>query len=386
MKTKSIKYLATSHESHSTDARGSESPQEIMLGDPGNWKPKTGDYLINNHREGGADVILLEIADSIKLSDRVCFVTNELNAAVCAAAAWIQVLDRVKADDFPSSAANLSRLQLLLISYQSEAYHIPFVYPSQAEYSDAYLFSSRVDAAYYAESEQVRTKLELSADPNLWTQGCEVAHQSMLFERFTEALLQAALGVAYWPGEAKQDRAGVDSYRQQYKLNMSRFCDRFSAFENVAILDARGYDGAINPRHLINWAQQFAPEACMTLTVQDAKLNLIDTGSGGLKIIRFGDQLLTADAFNPYHVQLAGFVYRLGFVPMTQCPRYTDREIWSEIFFKECEKRRVLRIGSNPQRSWLRKTNYSGHTFHADSYIVTPSEVAAIMQHHDSQQ
>lgn len=387
MTTKTIKYLATAnHESHLAEARSSDSPQEIMLGDPGNWKYKTGDYLINNRRSGGPDVILLEIANSINLSDRVIFVTNELSASVCAAAALIQLLDRVKVGSFSSSAAELARLRLLLIAYQSETYQIPFVYASQSEYTEAYLFSCRVEAVYHSEAEQIRTELKLSANPNLWTQGSEVVHQSTLFERFTEALLKAALGVAYWPGESKQDRLRIDNYTQQYKLNISKFCDRFSVFENVAIMDARGCDGTINPRHLINWAQQFAPEAYMTLTVQDAKLNLIDAGNDGLKILRFGDRLLTADPLNPYHVQLAGFVYKLGFVPMTKCPHYSDREVWHEILFKEYEKRRLLRITNNPQRGWLGRTNYSGHTHYSDSYLVTPSEVTAIMQHHDSQE
>lgn len=369
------RYIAASKGSHCGDTRAANSCQQIMIGEPGTWRGKTGDYLINNRRSGGqSDTLLLEIRDDVEIADKAVFIAHDLSAATCAAAAWLQILKQVKQGKIKRNVAEIVKFKLMLISYQADCYCLPIEYSSEQEYSQHYRFSRCAEAAFFEEAEKIRIELGLPVNDNLWTLGQKLEARSILFERYTKALLATAEDPTVWPGQNGEGKA----YLERYQIAGSMFCDRMFVCNEIAVLDARGYNGGINPRHLVEWAQQFAPLCTMTLTVQDRSLNLIKTGEG-LKFLRFGDQLLIADPLNPYQMQLAGFSYKLGFIPMQPKPAYSDRGVWDKLAAMEANKREILSIEA-PLMGFKDTGNYSGHTAPVDGYLLTIAETTAAMR------
>ena len=371
----SYKYIATTKGSHCGEARAADSRQHIMIGEPGSWRGKTGDYLINNRRNGGqSNTLLLEVSDEIEIADKAVFIAHDLTAATCAAAAWLQILKQVKQGKINRNVAGIIKLKLLLISFQSDAYCLPIEYLTEKEYSQNYRFSRQAEAAFFEEAEKIRIELDLPVNDNLWASGQKMEARSLLFERYTKALLATAEDPTVWPGQNGEGRA----YLERYQIAESMFCDRMFICNEIAVLDARGFNGTINPRHLVEWARQYAPLCTMTLTVQDRSLNMIQT-EDGLKFLRFGDQLLIADPLNPFQMQLAGFTYKLGFIPMQPKPAYTYRGVWDKLTAMEVNKRGILKIES-PLMGFKDTGDYSGYTAPVDGYLLTIPEITAVMR------
>lgn len=368
-------YLVTTKGAHHTEARSNNSRQQIMIGEPGTWRGKTGDYLINNRRHAGqSNTLLLEVSDEIEIEDKAVFIAHDLTAATCAVAAWLQVLKQVKQGKINRNVAEIVKFKLMLISYQSDSYCLPIEYSTEQEYSQNYRFSRQAEAAFFEEAEKIRIELDLPVNDNLWPLGQKLEARSTLFERYTKALLATAEDPTVWPGQNGEGRA----YLERYKLAESMFCDRMGLYNDVAILDARGFNGCINPRHLIEWARQFAPLCNMTLTVQDRSLNMMETVNG-LKFLRFGDQLLIADPLNPHQIQLAGFNYKLGFIPMQPKPAYSYRGVWDKLAEMEARKRELFRIEA-PLMGFKDTGDYSGYTAPVDGYLLTIPEITAAMR------
>lgn len=370
------KYLVTSKTAHHVDARSPNSNPEIMLGDPGVWKSKTGDYIINNRRPNGAETLLLEVSDKTTIPNKATFVTNQISTAVCATAAWLQLLKMKNTGSLVAGVAEVIKKRLIDISHQSENYTLP--YSDFGEYGKDWISSRAVDACFYIEAENIRVELGLPPHSNLWTIGQKCVMFSELFERFTLRLFEAAIGAKTWPGSDGEAR----KYLDKFNLLDSIFGDRCFTCQGVAVLDARGYSGGINQRHIVDWARDNAPSCNMTLTVQDKSLNLIKANEG-LKFLKFDDQFLLADPLNPHHIQLSAYAYKLGYVPLLPAPNYSDRGVWDALTERECSKRAVLDI-EPPFMGWREHDNYSGHSSPIDGYLLTLPEITAIMKHHNN--
>jgi hypothetical protein len=350
---------------------------EIMLGDAmDGWKKLENDYHFNHHRYNGANTLIEEINSDVVIPKSACFLTRKLTASVCAAAAWLQVLSISAETKVPSLSCNLPliRRQLLAISYYGEIYELPV----SEGLADLEVFSRLVVATFDKIADDVRAYFDLKPNPDLWTVGERMIHQSRLFQKFTEWLISAALGGCMWPGQGEMRQQATEQI-VRYQMEEISLYDRFRALEGVAILDGRGYIGAINDRHLIEWARIKMPTANMTLTVRDRYLTL-NCSPQGLMLPTPG--AVDGESSVLPDLYIVGMHFSLNHVPMHPSgpPNYGTRRVWDKLTERECLKRSLLGIPRPYVGFEPRVFDYEGQSSPSEGMLLTIPEVVDIMK------
>lgn len=322
--------------------KASQSAQIVMLDGtvPGWSAARPGDLHFDHHRPGGAPVQLAEIPDNVRLGERVVFVTTQVDADACVAAAWVQLL---QLDLDPAEAYQAYR-DLCAIAYDCDHLGVPESLGSYAK------FAANVVAALKLSGNQVAESLGLSSDRRAWTPEEKENYASVCFQRGTEWLVQAALGQRPWPGEAGE--------AEPYFANLERLRPEVAKhcrlYRNCTVFDQRSFKEYVDPRLVVDWARAHGA-ANITLTVRD------------------GSRL--PNALPIEQIEQDAVSYTLGSVPLHSdgSPQYSDRGVWQKLTELEVKVRASLGLPA-PETTWGGRNEVGGSGWR-DPSVVSPEEI-----------
>lgn len=306
-----------------------QTPIVMLDGTVPGWAPRAQDIHLDHHRPGGADVQIAEIPDALTLAADATFVTTQIDADACAAAAWIQL----QAMSLPLAQREAARLRLTCIAYDCD--HLGL--PADAQYEPYRSFAAAAVAALKESGGEIAAALGLPSDRRAWTEAERTAHASAAFRHGSVHLIQAALGLRQWPGENGEAAAyfeRMEAMRQQ----VYRHC---RLYRGCAVLDQRPLDDFIDARLLVEWARDNRAPECVTLTVRD------------------GVRLPNASRLPPEASPL--YSYTLGRVPLHAqgSPRYSDLGVWERLAAAETDWRRQ-RGWAAPATGWGGRNDVGG--------------------------
>lgn len=342
-------YLVTTH--------CSDLPQQLPLvmvdGTVPHWQPRVQDQHYDHHKPGGAPVQILEIPDTARIPEQVCFVTTQVDADACAAAAWLQLLT------LQPAAAVLQHAHDRLCAIAYECDHLG--QPPIPLYTGLADFACNAVATLKLSSNTLIPELGLPKDRNTWSDEQKSLFASRAFQKGSEWLLQAALGLTGWPGEAGEAAAYWARFHQQRPEIWAR-CRLVSG---VGVLDQRGITVYVDPRHLIDWTREQAGHSNLTLTVRDRFFEI---------------DRITGKAVLP------GYSYTLGSIPLhvLGSPRFSEHDVWNILTQAETAKRALL--GFPPAGSGWGGRNEVGGSGWNDAALLIPEEVILQVLQHTGQQ
>lgn len=293
------------------------------------WSPRPQDIHLDHHRPGGADVQIAEIPDGLTLAADATFVTTQIDADACAAAAWIQL----QAMSLPPAQRDAARMRLTCIAYDCD--HLGL--PADAHYAPYRSFAAAAVAALKESGGEIAAALRLPADRRVWTEAERTAHASAAFRQGSMHLIQAALGERPWPGENGEAAA----YFERMEAMREQVYGQCRLYRGCAVLDQRVLDDYIDARLLVEWARENGAAECVTLTVRD-----------GVRLPNVG--LLPPEASPLYS-------YTLGRVPLhvRGSPRYGDLGVWERLAAAEAHWR-SQRGWSPPATCWGGRNDVGG--------------------------
>jgi hypothetical protein len=342
-------YLVTTHIGDLPD----RLPLVMVDGTVPHWSPRSHDQHYDHHKPGGAPIQLLEIPDTANVPANACFVTTQVDADACTAAAWLQLLAMQPA------AAVLNHAKNYLCSIAYECDHLG--QPATQPYTGLEDFARNAVAALKLSSNALATRLELPDDRNTWSAEQKLQFASRVFQQGTEWLVQAAQGLSAWPGEAGE----ASEYWAQFYRQRPEIWARCRLVNGIGILDQRGISTYVDPRHLIDWVRQQAEHRNITLTVRDRFLEI---------------------AHPDGKVTLPGYSYTLGSVPLHAhgSPKFSKCGVWDELTRAETAKRDLLNFP--PASSGWGGRNEVGGSSWNDAALLIPEEVIAHVLHYTKEQ
>jgi hypothetical protein len=352
-----------------------ESSIVMVDGTVPGWSAGPDDLHFDHHRRGGSPMQILEIPDNLDLPDSFTFVTTQVDADACAAAAWI-ILSRLK---LTLAEKHGARVELSAIAYDCDHLGLP-----QGWQWDAYReFAKNAVAAMKLDGDRVIELLELSSDRKTWNAEEKRVYASECFKRGTLILVEAALGHAPYPGElgeAAEYWERVESLRPYVES-----CAKL--IEGCAVFDQRSLQQYCDPRLLVEWARGQEDTRNITLTVRDRALRLIadptyNELSGNIETSYFLPSVEEEEAAsNPTYIytlevaEIPAYSYTLGSVPLHEAgsPKFSDNGIWEALHKAECKKRD--RFGyPHPSSRWGGRNEVGGSSWN-DASVLSPEEV-----------
>ena len=289
------------------------------------WERKLGDLHFDHHRPGGANVQIEEIPEEVgrKIGTSAAFVTTQVDADACAAAAWL-ILELQDAMGAGIKLAPEAKEKLLAISYDCDHLGVP---PELEEYRE---FAAKAVAALKESGSAIAAELGLPSDRKSWSAQDKQKYATTCFEQGAWALHDAALGTEPWPGE----RGEAEPYFQRLEQLRPLVYEHCRLVEGCAVFDQRTFAGYVDPRLLVDWARENSAPLPFTLTVRDGSR---------LPNALTGEQ---AEA-NPQ------YSYTLGHIPLHPlgCPNYSDNGYWGALAFGEIFYRESRGIPA-PETTW----------------------------------
>lgn len=323
------------------------------------WEPKPGDLHFDHHRPGGQPVQIMEIPADTRIENAI-FVTTQVDADACCAAAWLQLIQRNNV-----SPEKLGEIYTKLSAIAYDCDHLG-VSNYLSEYAE---FARNAVAALKLSGKQIVKDLGFPADRKSWSAEQKRAYASEAFRKGTEYLVEAALGDRPWPGECGEAK----TYWTQYEAQKPMLASRFRMYKSVGIFDSRGISEYIDPRHLLEWVRQQPDHINITLTVRDRPLELFHTEEK-LILQKQGAEKLE-DGDTEFQINLSAFTYTLGCVPLHKSgsPKFSDRNVWEALSKAEQNKRYFLNLPM-PTGGWGGRNEVGGSSWN-DAAILFPEEV-----------
>ncbi len=278
-----------------TDINRIPDRKVIMLdGTVPNWKPKSGDWHFDHHRTGGSKIQMQEIPGDFcnNLTGNEWFVTTQVDADACAAAAWCQVGGQL-------SWENTRKLEA--IAYDCDYLCVP------PQYQDLGDFASQAVAAMKSNSNKLLAELHLPSNRKTWNQEQKETFASAAFKLGTESLVNACLGNCKFPGELGEAEDYWETVKQHIQIIQKQ--GLISLCKECLIFDARAFDGIyVDPRCWLKASAQIVSKP-ITLTMR---------------------KMLVDKAFQ-------GYSYTLGTVPLHPDTDQTDYTInaWRRLTLAE---------------------------------------------------
>jgi hypothetical protein len=203
---------------------------------------KPGDLHYDHHRPGGAKIQIDEIDlgcfaghdQSINLPSDVTFVTTQVDADACAAAASI-----ILASEGHYPVPELDKLRA--IAFDCDHLCVPSELGYLAD------FAAQAVAAMKAGSDSLVSELGLPTNRREWTLEQKEQYASKAFEKGTRDLVNAAIGKAPWPGENGEAK----EYWEKVEKNTQMILEekRITEYRDCFLFDAKGLGGTyIDPR------------------------------------------------------------------------------------------------------------------------------------------
>lgn len=326
------------------------------------WTPANRDLHFDHHRPGGLPVQILEIPEDTEINDSTCFVTTQVDADACAAAAWLQLLNMDLSQDIIEYAKPL----LVAIAYDCDHLGLP---SGHARGMDE--FARNAVAALKESSKQTAIDYGFPSDRNTWSSDQKKDFASHCFRLGTKWLVDAAIGYRKWPGEYGEAQA----YWEAFEKEKTEIYNRCRIYKNVGIIDERGRSKKVDPRHLVQWLRQkHEGHANVTLAVRDRPLELFHTDE---ELILFNEGL--SDSDTSFKLTIPAYNYTLGSVPLhsSGSPKFSDRDVWEQLSTMEGKKRYFLGL-PQPKTFWGGRNEVGGSSWN-DAAILCPEEVVDIV-------
>jgi hypothetical protein len=217
------------------------------------WQPQTNDLHFDHHRVGGAAIQIEEISKPILLTPDCVFVTTQVDADACVAAAYCQ-LDRLDTD---------RERKLKAIAWECDHLYVP------DDLSDLAEFAACAVAAMKVHSATLPEKLGLPTNRPSWSIEQKELYSSAAFSEGTQWLIDAVQGERKFPGELGEAK----QYWEKLKRDTQMLKDenRIRFYRGTSIIDLRGLAGKyIDPRCPISVIDELGyPETPITLTQRE---------------------------------------------------------------------------------------------------------------------
>lgn len=342
--------------------------QIIMIdGTVPGWQAKPGDLHFDHHRPGGQPVQIMEIPVDLETEKDAIFVTTQADVDACCAAAWIQLQNLAGDGEILRTLIKCAKSSLSAIAYDCDHLGVPVDEPDFMEMAD---FARNVVAALKQSGGALIEELELPTDRKSWTHDQKRLYASLAFQRGTEWLIDAALAKRDWPGQNGE----AAEYWENFDKQRPWVWQRCRMYKNVAILDSRGVNEYVDPRHLIEWARTQQSHENITLTVRDRPLELWST-EDDISLFQEGSKSLGYGS----KVNLQAHSYTLGCVPLHQrsSPKLSDRNVWQILSKAENDKRYWIGI-PRASTQWGGRNEVGGSSWN-DAAILTPEEIIDIV-------
>jgi hypothetical protein len=310
------------------------------------WSPTAADLHFDHHRPGGADIQLHEIPEGQKLPEDFVFVTTQVDADACAAAAWL-LLEQEQLDGVEMYEA---RAALSAIAYDCDHLGLPF----DRKWDKYRTFAAKAVAAMKEAGSVVAKAANLSANRKDWSEEDKIKYASICFELGTKHLVAAAKGLRSYPGENGE----ADPYFERMESQRSKVYENCREYKGCAIFDQRPFQGEyVDPRLFVEWCRENGTENPITLTVRD------------------GSRLPNAAKLSEADSELKLFSYTLGSIPLHAkgSPKYSDRGVWDVLKQLEIDVRYRQGYG-NPETSWGGRNEVGGSGWR-DPAIATPEQI-----------
>ena len=319
------------------------------------WQPGSSDLHFDHHRIGGSPVQILEIPQDTEISHSACFVTTQIDADACCAAAWLRLLasHEIKND--------LAKRRLIAIAYDCDHLGCP------SEYADLADFARNAVATLKQSAKTISQELGLPVLKKDWLPEQKILFDSTCFQAGVEWLYNAALKLCEWPGE----KGEAIPYWVNYIAEKSGIWARCYSYKNVGILDSRGINGYVDPRHLIEWVREQKSLTNVTLTVRDRLAHFFHTEEE----LFLWDSENCKDSDNSWKISLPAYNYTLGSVPLhgLGSPKFNEHNIWEKLSEAEHDKRYFLNL-PKPSTDWGGRNEVGGSSWN-DPALLLPEEV-----------
>lgn len=286
--------------------------QIIMLdGTVPGWLPSAKDLHFDHHRPGGADIQIDEIDPNIRhkvLSD-ACFVTTQVDADACTAAAFLQL-----GSDVEQSTIN----RLRAIAYDCDHLAVP---PALSKYAE---FAACAVATLKLDSQKIVIEFGLPTNRRQWSIDQKEIFASEAFKRGTDWLVGAVENKCYWPGEAGEANEYWEKVEGDTETIISECL--ISMYRNCLIFDETSFAGRyVDPRSWLKTVQQMG--------IKSGPITLTQ------RTVFVGDEF-------------KGFSYVLGCIPFNTCLKDLDYTL--NVFASLTGKEREL----NPHSRGRRQENH----------------------------
>lgn len=247
------------------------------------WQPRPIDHHFDHHRDGGADVQIDEIGvdlNNFDIQENACFVTTQLDADACVAAAWLIGLTH------NTEKTIESRDKLRAIAFDCDHLVVP---ASLAQYSD---FATKCVAAMKSGSDALVEKLVFPTDRKQWTKEMKETFASVAFENGVLDLEAAIEGASLFPGESGEADSYLENLDDQIKVwETNRLILKY---RDCLVFDCTNTSGYLDPRVTLRAAKNLGVIGDEAFTVTQRKIMN--------KIVNDGEFL--------------GYSYTIGVVPL----------------------------------------------------------------------
>lgn len=234
-----------------------ETPIAMIDGTVPGYARREGDEHFDHHRLDGAQIQIDEIPLGLKLEDEeYTFVTTQLDADACVAAAWLQLS--------PNEVSDRDKQKLRAIAFDCDHLAVP---DELSEFAD---FAAQAVAALKSEGFKLAEQLGLPVDRKEWTEEDKVSYASAGFKQGTEWLIDAAIGKRPYPGELGEAK----EYWEQVQRDEQQFIgeSRIDAYKGCLIFDMLGWNGRyVDPRASLRAAKRLRMDGLITLTRRQVK-------------------------------------------------------------------------------------------------------------------
>lgn len=306
------------------------------------WTPNLLDLHFDHHRPGGAAVQLTEIPERQVLPDSFTFVTTQVDADACAAAAWL-LLEQQQLDE-----AVMYEAQTALTAIAYDCDHLGL--PKDSAWNPYREFAAKAVAALKESGNELLERLQLPANRKEWSEDQKVQYASAAFGNGTLHLVAAAKGERPYPGENGE----ADPYFARMAEQRPSVYANCRLYKGCAIFDQRSFDGYVDPRLLVEWARENGASKPITLTVRDG------SGQPNASILDWQSDL---------------FSYTLGSIPLHPkgSPKFSDRDVWAHLQTLELRVR-ADNQQPTPHTAWGGRNEVGGSSWR-DPAIATPEQV-----------
>jgi hypothetical protein len=308
------------------------------------WAASGQDLHFDHHCVGGAKVQIEEIPEGQKLPQDFVFVTTQVDADACAAAAWLLI---EQCNDLDPAEMYEARAALTSIAYDCD--HLGC--PEDAVWNPYRRFAAKAVAAMKESGNALAEALELPKVRKDWTEDQKVQYASKAFESGTMHLVAAARGARPWPGAMGE----ADSYFARMEAQRPKVYANCRMIWGCAVFDQRGFNEYVDPRLLVEWARENSAIEPVTLTVRN------------------GRGQPNANFLSEYSGEL--FSYTLGSVPLhaKSSPCFNDHGVWEALQALEL-RIRAENQQLKPLTAWGGRNEVGGSSWR-DPVIATPEQV-----------